>query len=392
MNLKIGIIGLPNVGKSTLFNALLKKQVAEAANYPFCTIEPNIGVVEVPDRRLKELFDIVVKTEHLSDRLPKIIPAAVEFVDIAGLVKGAAEGEGLGNKFLSHIRDCQMILEVVRDFTDENVVRAGAVNPEEDVKTIKTELILKDLETLQGVLSRTKSVGARSSRPQNGSDGPAPTGLGGPTHRSAPTTKMITALNQDFLASEISLSDAEILAVKDLQLLTMKPIVYVRNVDEASVGASRGSPGPSRVGHDRPLQIEQQRENEISISAKLESELSALSSEDQQAYLSQLGLKESGLDRVIRLCYHTLGLQTFFTAGPKEVRAWTIKQGDKAPAAAGVIHTDFEKGFIAAEVCHYADFVKLDGLKNAKERGFVRTEGKDYVMQEGDIVEFRFNT
>jgi len=382
MNLKIGIVGLPNVGKSTLFNALLKRQVAEAANYPFCTIEPNIGVVEVPDPRLRVLYDIVSGrgTMHhaptVGDHIinPKIIPAAVEFVDIAGLVKGASEGEGLGNNFLSHIRDCQMILEVVRDFSDENVIRAGAVSPEEDVKTIKTELILKDLETV-GNCQIDKS-------------------------RKVVLEKLMIGLNQGKLASETTMSEEELASIKDLQLLTMKPIVYARNVDETSVGASRGSPETSRAGHDQPLQFEQERElvaskarvqDEITISAKLESELSALSPEDQKDYLSQLGLTESGLDRVIRLCYHTLGLQTFLTAGPKEVRAWTIKQGDKAPAAAGVIHTDFEKGFIAAEVCHYDDYIKLGGLKNAKEKGLVRTEGKEYVMQGGDVVEFRFN-
>jgi len=358
-------VGLPNVGKSTLFNALLKRQVAEAANYPFCTIEPNVGVVEVPDPRLKMLYGLVKKPET------KIIPAVVKFVDIAGLVRGVASGEGLGNQFLSHIRDCNMILEVVRDFSDENVIRAGSVNPEEDVATIKTELILKDIETLAKV--SLKKVGKVDKDE---------------AVRIATADKLLTALNGGEMARNVTLTEEESVAVAQWQLLTMKPIVYVINVDESVVGeplvGSRDS-DVSAGGH-KALPYES-----VVVSAKVESELSSLDEADQQAYLSQLGLKESGLDRVIRVCYDTLGLQTYLTAGPKEVRAWTIAKGATAPEAAGAIHTDFQRGFIAAEVCHFQDYVDLGGWSKAKTAGRVRLEGGQYVMQEGDIVEFRFS-
>ncbi|MCX6783597.1 MAG: redox-regulated ATPase YchF [candidate division WWE3 bacterium] len=352
MNISIGIVGLPNVGKSTLFNALLKRQIAEAANYPFCTIEPNVGVVEVPDHRLQVLYDMV------KDRDTKIIPAVVKFVDIAGLVKGAASGEGLGNQFLSHIRECQMILEVVRDFSDENVIRAGAENPESDMATIKTELILKDLETV------TKLSNNKQQKTVNKLD----------LVRGSAADKLLTGLNQGLAASEVILSEEEMVEAKNWQLLTMKPIVYVLNVDE------------SRTHLDASLQVVS-----LSISAKMESELSALSDLEQKEYLAGLGLSESGLDRVIKICFHTLGLQTFLTAGPKEVRAWTIRQGAKGPEAAGAIHGDFERGFISAEVCHYDDYIAVGGWSKAKELGKVRLEGREYVMKEGDIVEFRFS-
>lgn len=348
MNLSIAIVGLPNVGKSTLFNALLKRQVAEAANYPFCTIEPNVGVVEVPDSRLKPLYDLVKKEET------KIIPAVVKFVDIAGLVKGASTGEGLGNQFLASIRECQMILEVVRDFSDENVIRAGSISPAEDEATIKTELILKDIETLQ----KTKN---KKQETNNKVD----------LSRQLVAERLIQGLNQGQLASEVGLTEEEQAAVKDLSLLTMKPIVNVLNVDE-----------------DR---LSKNDDQNVLISAKVEAELATLSPEEQKEYLSQLGLTGSGLDRVIRVCYQTLGLQTYFTAGPKEVRAWTIRKGAKAPEAAGAIHTDFERGFIAAEVCHYQDYIDAAGWPPAKEKGHVRLEGKDYVLQDGDVVEFRFS-
>lgn len=384
MNLSIAIVGLPNVGKSTLFNALLKRQVAEAANYPFCTIEPNVGVVEVPDARLEKLADIVAQTEMGSDRRdpstglrtnrPPVIPAAVRFVDIAGLVKGASTGEGLGNQFLANIRECQMILEVVRAFTDENVIRAGALDPESDIATIKTELILKDIESLRKTGDGKQKTDGRGQKTED---------------RDGTVKKLLEGLNQGKAASEVELTDEAREAVRDLQLLTAKPIVYVYNVDESDVGAHHDAPVTESIFrgiHESPLQSQM-----VVVSAKVEAELSSLAPEEQQEYLSQLGLAESGLDRVIRVCYQTLGLQTYFTAGPKEVRAWTIQKGAKAPEAAGAIHTDFERGFIAAEVCHYQDYIDCGGWSPAREKGKVRLEGKEYVMQDGDVVEFRFS-
>ncbi|MCL5675689.1 MAG: redox-regulated ATPase YchF [Patescibacteria group bacterium] len=352
MNLSVGIVGLPNVGKSTLFNAILKRQIAAASNYPFTTIEPNVGVVEVPDDRLAVLAKIV--------NTQKNIPAVVRFVDIAGLVKGAAQGQGLGNKFLSHIREVNVICHVVRYFQDENVVHVnGAVNPQSDIDTVNSELILADLETLEKVKSQKSKVKTTSEKSKI--DG---------------VEKLYEALNKGILAKDVVLTDEEKEAVQELQLITAKPVIYVKNVDESQIT-------------DNSKQTTER--NEIAICAKIEAELAELSEEEQKEYLKQLGLEKSGLERLIQVAYQTLGLVSFLTAGEKEVRAWTIVKGARAPEAAGVIHTDFIKGFIKAEVCSYGDFVKFNGWQGARDNGKVRFEGKDYVMQEGDVTEFKVN-
>lgn len=378
MSLSIGIIGLPNVGKSTLFNALLKKQVALAANYPFATVEPNVGVVDVPDERLEKLAELVrmeygSKTEQKGARpskeIPeKIIPAMVKFVDIAGLVKGASEGEGLGNQFLSHIREVDAIVHVVRDFEDENVTRAGSVDPKSDKEIIETELILADLQVLE---KRAETAQKNSRVADADKDG---------AKRSQAYEKLLTGLRKGELAMQIGLTEEEAELIKDLNLLTLKPMIVVLNVGENAVAQGL-------------LQTESTEgtQSNVKLSAKLESELSDLSEEEQKEYLKELGLKSSGLDRVIKMGYELLGLQTFLTAGPKEVRAWTIKKGSKAPQAAGTIHTDFERGFISAEVISYENLVSVGGWKAAKEKGLIRIEGKNYEMKDGDVVEFRFN-
>lgn len=337
MNLKVGIVGLPNAGKSTLFNALLKKQVAEAANYPFTTIEPNVGVVPVPDERLLKLAE-VTKDEEKMDKLPPLVPAVVEFVDIAGLVKGASVGEGLGNKFLSHIREVDLIVNVIRYFNDPSVVHvAGEVDPERDRGIIETELILADLQTLENQKIKSESV-----------------------------KKLTDALNQGTPARDIGITEEQRHEVADLHLLTMKPVLYVGNVSEQ--------------------QLTNSQINILTISAKIESELASLSEEEQKAYLKELGLEASGLDRLIQKAYQMLGLISFLTCGVKEARAWTIARGMKAPQAAGVIHTDFEKKFIKADVVSYEDF---EGWKRARESGKLRSEGKNYIMQDGEVVEFK---
>lgn len=320
MSLSVGIVGLPNVGKSTLFNALLKKQQAYVANFPFATIEPNIGIVPVPDERLATLAEIV-HTE-------KLVPATVEFVDIAGLIKGASQGEGLGNKFLSHIREVDATLHVVRAFSDANVIRQGVTDPRSDFETVKTELELADLEMQE------------RREQKKGKD------------------------------------------LEALPLLAAKPYLVAVNVDESELG--RASELEERYAHELGVA----REHVVIISAKTEAELAVLSDNEQQEYLSELGVTESGLARLVKKAFATLSLMTFLTAGEKEVRAWTVVVGTKAPEAAGVIHTDFVKHFISAKVCTYADFVACGGWKGAAEKGRVRTEGKDYVMQEGDVVEF----
>ncbi len=352
--LKCGIVGLPNVGKSTLFNALLKKQVAESANYPFTTIEPNVGVVEVPDARLEKLAK-VVKTE-------KIIPAAVEFVDIAGLVKGAAEGEGLGNKFLSHIREVDAIAHVVRAFEDPNVLRSdSSTDAKSDVDTVNTELILADLETIDKLIfTAEKDVKAKEKNAEK---------------KLIPYRKIKEGLEKGILAKDVELTpqEKEVLGVEPL--ITIKPTIYVVNVAE------------DELQKEFNLNLKPQ----VVISAKVEAELAELTTDEQRDYLAELGLKESGLERLIWESYKLLDLLTYFTAGEKEVRAWTIKTGTKAPAAAGVIHTDFEKGFIKAEVINWEKLVEVGGWNPAREKGLVRLEGKDYIFQDGDTTIFKFN-
>jgi len=359
MNLKIGIVGLANVGKSTLFNALLKKQVAYAANYPFATIEPNVGVVPVPDDRLGRLAEIT-KSEEKMDKLPPVRPATVEFVDIAGLVKGASEGQGLGNKFLSHIREVHIICHVVRYFPDQNIVHvAGSVDPKRDREIVETELMLADLQTLNKQ-SEPNQTATKEERT-----------------RWDVITKLKTGLNSGKLAREV-IADPDLRStIYDLQLLTMKPILYVANVSEQQLNT------PILQLSNTPI---------LPICAETEAQLAGLTEPEQKEYLLSLGLEASGLDRLIQKAYEMLGLISFLTTGVIESRAWTVERGTKAPQAAGVIHTDFEKKFIKADCISFADFVSAGGWKKARELGKVRVEGKEYVMRDGDVVEFKIGT
>ena len=365
MPLSCGIVGLPNVGKSTLFNAITRAR-AEAANYPFCTIDPNVGVVEVPDERLQKLAGIV--------KPQRIVPTAFEFVDIAGLVKGASKGEGLGNKFLAHIREVDAIAHVVRCFQDSNITHvSGKVDPLGDIATINLELILADLETLERRMERTRK-NLKSGEKKY-------------VQEMDVLERLHAALTAEKPARSVTLDDEERLIVRDLHLLTMKPVLYTANVGEDEAADPDRNPFVQQV---REYAAAEGAEV-VPISAKLEAEIAELDDEEKALFLEELGLKESGLDRLIKAAYRLLGLQTFFTAGEKEVRAWTIRTGTKAPQAAGVIHSDFERGFIRAEVVSCEDLLAAGSMAAVRDRGLLRLEGKDYVVQDGDVMHFRFN-
>ena len=363
MSIRCGIVGLPNVGKSTLFNALTQAQNAAAANYPFCTIDPNVGMVPVPDARLDALAEIV--------HPERIVPATVEFVDIAGLVAGASKGEGLGNQFLSHIREVDAIAHVVRCFESSDIVHvAGKVDPLSDIEVIDTELALADLSTVEKGLERA----AKASK---GGDKDA-------LRKRALLERVKAHLDQVKPVRAMTLSVEDERDLREVQLLTAKPVMYVANVAE---GGFTNNPLLAAVEQHAVAE----RAVTVAVCAAIEAEIVQLDAADRAAFLAELGLKEPGLDRVIRAGYRLLGLQTYFTAGPKEVRAWTVAVGATAPQAAGVIHTDFERGFIRAEVVGYADYIACRGESGAREAGKLRLEGKEYVMQEGDVVHFRFN-
>ncbi|ABY93294.1 redox-regulated ATPase YchF [Thermoanaerobacter brockii subsp. lactiethylicus] len=362
--MEIGIVGLPNVGKSTLFNAITKAG-AECANYPFCTIEPNVGIVAVPDKRL----DFLAKIENPQ----KVIPATIKFVDIAGLVKGASKGEGLGNKFLSHIREVDAILNVVRCFEDSNIVHVeGSIDPIRDVEIITLELILADMEVVERRLQKTSKL-ARNDKKA--------------AFELEILEKIKKGLNEGKPVRALQFTEEEKSFVCQLMLLTSKPVMYVANISEEDLISGEENQ------YVKQLKEYAEKENSqvLVISAKIEEELASLSDEERNELLREYGLAEPGLNNIIRHGYSLLGLITFFTAGPKEVHAWTIKKGTKAPQAAGKIHSDFEKGFIRAEVISYEDLVKAGSQATAREMGLMRLEGKDYVMQDGDIVVFRFN-
>lgn len=365
MNIKIGIVGLPNAGKSTLFNALLKKQVAFAANYPFATIEPNVGVVPVPDERLATLAEITRAEDHL-EKLPPLRPATVEFIDIAGLVKGASHGEGLGNKFLAHIREVDIICHVLRFFPDSTIIHTeGGVDAKRDREIVETELVLADLQTLE-----------KQTEPFDAQGKPRMNATKEDRERWEVIQKLRAGLDEGKLAKDVISDPDERLLVRDLQLLTMKSMLYIGNVSEEQLTSS----------------VTSGRNDMVPICAETEAQLSGLSEEEQREYLGSLGLQSSGLDRLIQKAYEALGLISFLTTGELESRAWTIERGMKAPQAAGVIHTDFEKKFIKADVVTFDDFVALAGWKKARELGKVRSEGKEYVMRDGDVVEFKIGT
>ena len=362
MGVKCGIVGLPNVGKSTLFNALTKAGI-QAENYPFCTIEPNVGVVEVPDQRLQKIADIV--------KPQRVVPTTMEFVDIAGLVAGASRGEGLGNQFLANIRETDAIAHVVRCFENTDIVHVeGKINPESDIEVIDTELALADLESVDKAVSKV-------SRVANSGDKEAKAKL-------AILQRVQQQLNDGRPARSMGLSEEEAAQIRDLFLLTMKPVMYIANVNEDGF---ENNPYLDAVnGH-----AEQEGSVVVPVCAAIEAELVELEDDEKQEFLQELGLDEPGLNRVIRGGYQLLRLQTYFTAGEKEVRAWTVSIGATAPKAAAVIHTDFERGFIRAETIHYDDFIEFGGEHGAKEHGKLRIEGKDYIVKDGDVMHFRFN-
>ena len=363
MSLSVGIVGLPNVGKSTLFNALLKRQQAYVANFPFATIEPNVGVVPVPDERLPKLSEIVKNEENL-DFLPPVVPSTVEFVDIAGLIAGASKGEGLGNKFLAHIRETSAVCHVIRVFSDPSVVKEGSVNPQSDFEVVETELMLADLQTLE----KQKDPGNTTDKELKRS--------------WEIVCKFKDSLEKGIPIRKLDLKDDEVKLAKVLGLLTAKPIIVVLNVDEDDL--KRADEVSAYFSERLGLKGDQA----ICVSAKVESELAGLSESEQKEYLSSLGISESGLERLIKKAFLTLDLISFLTAGVKEVRSWTIKKGTNAQEASGVIHSDFAKKFIKAEVVDFQTFVEAGGWKAAREAGKVRSEGKDYVVSDGDVIEF----
>jgi GTP-binding protein YchF len=365
--LRAGIVGLPNVGKSTLFNALTKTRKAPAANYPFCTIEPNVGVVTVPDGRLEPLARV--------SKTSTIIPAAIEFVDIAGLVRGASQGEGLGNKFLQHIREVDAIIEVVRCFEDKDVIHVeGRLDPVADMETIKTELVLADLDTA----TRSKEKAEKAAR---GGDPESKAALG-------TLERLLAHLNSGRRAITLGMTPEENAVVRRLFLLTSRPILFAANVSEEELARADASPNVQAVRHYAETHLGTEA---VAVSAQIESELAELAEEEARDYLANLGVSESGVGNLIRAAYHLLGLRTFFTASEKEVRAWTIHAGDTAPTAAGVIHTDFERGFIKAETVSYDDLIAAGSYAAAREKGILRQEGKDYVVADGDVILFKFN-
>ena len=362
MGIKCGIVGLPNVGKSTLFNALTRAQIA-AENYPFCTIDPNVGVVPVPDPRLAALAEIVTPE--------RILPTTVEFVDIAGIVKGAAQGEGLGNKFLAHIREVDAVTHVVRCFEDDDIVHvAGRISPLDDIEVINTELALADLESVDKALARAEKAAKAQDKDA--------------IKLRDVLVRVRALLDQGRPARALLLDDTDRLLLRELHLLTMKPVLYVANVAEGGFSDNPLLAAVEKLAASEGAQV-------VAVCAAIEAEIAQLEDADRAEFLASLGLSEPGLNRVIRAAYALLGLQTYFTAGPKEVRAWTVRAGSTAPQAAGVIHTDFERGFIRAEVIAYDDYIRCRGEAGARDAGKLRLEGKDYLVREGDVMHFRFN-